>query len=43
MKNSTFRVRIIEAQRHLIVLFAHTSPNLTPRQRHALLNVGGAA
>ncbi|WP_290606392.1 hypothetical protein [Arsenophonus sp. ENCA] len=43
MRNSTFRVRVIEAQNQIIELFARTSRNLTLRQRARILNrVGGA-
>lgn len=41
MNKSTFRVRVTEAPRSIIVLFARSSHNLTPRQRAHL--VGGAA
>jgi hypothetical protein len=44
MQNSTFRVRVIEAQNQIIELFARTSRNLTLRQRARILKrVGGAA
>ncbi|QBY46862.1 hypothetical protein QE197_25920 (plasmid) [Arsenophonus nasoniae] len=43
MQNSTFRVRVIEAQNQIIELFARESRNLTLRQRARILNrVGGA-
>ncbi len=44
MRNSTFRVRVIEAQNQIIELFVRTSRNLTLRQRARILQrVGGAA
>ncbi len=44
MGNSTFRVRVIEAQNQIIELFVRTSRNLTLRQRARILQrVGGAA
>ena len=43
MQNSTFHVRVIEAQNQIIELFARKSRNLTLRQRVRILNrVGGA-
>lgn len=42
MQKSTFRVRIFEAARPLIALFAHHSRHLNTRQRQSLLNLGGA-
>ncbi len=44
MRNSTFSVRVIEAQNQIIELFTPTSRNLTLRQRARILKrVGGAA
>ncbi|CAK8742662.1 hypothetical protein SODG_005915 [Sodalis praecaptivus] len=42
MQKSTFRVRIFEASRPLIALFAHHSRHLNTRQRQSLLILGGA-
>ena len=44
MQNSTFHVRVIEAQNQIIELFARKSRNLTHRQRSRILQkIGGAA
>lgn len=44
MKNSNFRVRVFEAPRQIVVLFARTSRNLTERQIVRILQkTGGAA
>lgn len=43
MRNSTFHVRVIEAQNQTIELFARKSRNLTLRQRDYLRSIGGAA